>query len=100
MKRKNKCTWHAEVHVWLGSVCYIYTGIYSLFLQRKTIWYRSQEHRQLRLEDITIENNATIVYRENTSKTFHGGIADMKNEKVESLSTFATIMKMIVMSVA
>ena len=41
---------------------------------------RSQEHRQLRLEDITIENNTTIVYRENTSKTFHGGIADMKKK--------------------
>ena len=44
---------------------------------------RSQEHRQLRLEDITIENNTTIVYRENTSKNTSkntSGIADMKKK--------------------
>ena len=39
---------------------------------------RSQEHRQTRLDDIKIEDDKTIDYWENISKTFHGGIADMK----------------------
>ena len=50
------------------------------FYNGKLFGIRSEEHRQVRLEDITIENNTTIVYRENTSKTFHGTIADMKKK--------------------
>ena len=48
------------------------------FYKGKIFGMRSQEHRQLRLDDIKIENDKSIVYRENISITFHGGIADMK----------------------
>lgn len=50
------------------------------FYNGKLFGMRSQEHRQLRIDDITIENKNTIVYRENTSKTFHGGIVDVKKK--------------------
>ena len=48
------------------------------FYNGKIFGMRSQEHRQLRLDDNKIEDDQTIIYRENISKTFHGGIADMK----------------------
>jgi integrase len=67
--------WQAEV---LGDKT-AKTLLYTLyFYNGKLFGMRSQEHRQLRLENITIENNTTIVYPENTSKMFRGGMADMK----------------------
>ena len=50
------------------------------FYNGKLFGIRAQEHRILRLSDIDLENGNTIVYRENCSKTFHGGIADMKKK--------------------
>ena len=49
------------------------------FYNGKLFGIRAQEHRKLRLSDIDLENGNTIVYRENCSKTFHGGIADMNS---------------------
>ena len=59
----------ASVKTLLHSI-YFYNG--------KIFGMRSQEHRQMRLDDIKIEDDKTIVCRENISKTFHGGIADIK----------------------
>lgn len=50
------------------------------FYNGKLFGIRSQEHRKLRLTDINLQDGNTIVYRENCSKTFHGGIADMKKK--------------------
>ncbi|KXJ10914.1 Zinc finger MYM-type protein 2 [Exaiptasia diaphana] len=47
------------------------------FYNGKLFGIRSQEHRQLRISDIEIEGDEHIIYRENSSKTFHGGIADL-----------------------
>ncbi|CAB3980436.1 Hypothetical predicted protein [Paramuricea clavata] len=41
---------------------------------------RACEHRQLRLSNFVIENNK-IYYRENISKTFHGGLKDLIKEE-------------------
>ena len=48
------------------------------FYNGKIFGMRPQEYLQLRLDDIKIEDDKTIVYQKNISKTFHGGIADMK----------------------
>lgn len=49
------------------------------FYSGKLFGLRAQEHRKLSLDDIRIiDGNTTIAYYEKTSKTFHGGIADMK----------------------
>ena len=46
------------------------------FYNGKLFGIRAQEHRQLRMKDIEIVDEGTsLVYRENCSKTFHGGIA-------------------------
>ncbi|KXJ23560.1 Protein LIGHT-DEPENDENT SHORT HYPOCOTYLS 5 [Exaiptasia diaphana] len=50
------------------------------FYNGKHFGMRSQEHRQLRISDIEIEGDEHIIYRENSSKTFHGGIADLKKK--------------------
>lgn len=50
------------------------------FYNGKLFGIRSQEHRDLRLNYICLENGNTIVFRENCSKTFHGGISDMKKK--------------------
>jgi integrase len=55
MKRKNKC---GRQKRWVTKQLYT---VY--FYNRKLFGMRSQEHRQLRLEDITIENNTMIVYQ-------------------------------------
>ena len=52
------------------------------FYNGKLFGMRSQEHRQLRIDDITIENKSTIVFLENTSKTYQGVIVDMKKKHV------------------
>jgi hypothetical protein len=50
------------------------------FYNGKLFGIRAQEQRKLRLNDIEIvDENTTIVYREKSSKTFHGGIAELQN---------------------
>ena len=52
------------------------------FYNGKLFGMRSQDHHQLRIDDITIENKSTIVFLENTSKTYHSGIVDIKKKHV------------------
>ena len=52
-------------------VCTIYFYIGKIFGLRKC------EHRELRLSNFVIEKNKNC-YRENISKTFHGGLKDLK----------------------
>jgi hypothetical protein len=54
-------------------------GLHNLFLYRKIFGLRACEHRQLRLSNFVIENNK-ICYRENISKTFHGGLKDLNKK--------------------
>lgn len=49
------------------------------FYNGKIFGLRANEHRMLRLGDIEVSSNM-ITYRENTSKTFHGGIKDLKKK--------------------
>lgn len=49
------------------------------FYVGKLFGLRPCEHRQLRLSNFVVEEN-TITYRENISKTFHGGLKDLKKK--------------------
>ncbi|XP_020912548.1 zinc finger MYM-type protein 3 [Exaiptasia diaphana] len=49
------------------------------FYNGKMFGLRANEHRMLRLRDIQVSSNM-ITYKENTSKTFHGGIKDLKKK--------------------
>ena len=49
------------------------------FYNGKLFGLRAAEHRSLRLRDITIGSNF-LHFRENISKTFHGGIKDLKKK--------------------
>ena len=49
------------------------------FYNGKLFGLRASEHRLLRLRDLDI-GAEYIIYRENASKTFHGGIADLKKK--------------------
>ena len=42
------------------------------YFNGKLFGIRAGEHRLLRLRDIEVESES-IIYRENSSKTFHGG---------------------------
>ncbi|KAK3706539.1 hypothetical protein QZH41_013031 [Actinostola sp. cb2023] len=47
------------------------------FYNGKLFGMRSKEHRSLRLSDIIVDSE-TITFKENSSKTYHGGISDLK----------------------
>ncbi|CAB4042300.1 Hypothetical predicted protein, partial [Paramuricea clavata] len=54
--------------------------VYTIYFYiGKIFGLRACEHRQLRLSNPVIENNK-ICYRENISKTFHGGLKDLKKK--------------------
>ncbi|CAB4031463.1 zinc finger MYM-type 3-like [Paramuricea clavata] len=54
--------------------------VYTIYFYiGKIFGLRACEHRQLRLSNFVIENNK-ICYRENISKTFHGGLKDLKKK--------------------
>ncbi|CAB4030961.1 zinc finger MYM-type 3-like [Paramuricea clavata] len=54
--------------------------VYTIYFYIEKIFrLRACEHRQLRLSNFVIENNK-ICYRENISKTFHGGLKDLKKK--------------------
>lgn len=55
----------------LMNTVYYYNG--------KLFGLRAGEHRSLRLNDIEIKSGS-IIFRENSSKTFHGGIKDLKKK--------------------
>ena len=49
------------------------------YFNGKLFGLRAAERRLLRLTDIQVESEC-IIYRENSSKTFHGGIKDLKKK--------------------
>lgn len=54
--------------------------VYTLYFYiGKIFGLRPCEHRQLRLSNFVVEDNA-ITYRENISKTYHGGLKDLKKK--------------------
>ena len=54
--------------------------VYTIYFYiGKIFGLRACEYRQLRLSNFVIENNK-ICYRENISKTFHGGLKDLKKK--------------------
>ena len=64
-----KICWETKLlKVWFYTI-YFYIG--------KIFGLRACEHRELRLSNFAIEKNK-ICYRENVSKTLHGGLKDFK----------------------
>ena len=69
----------AEGHLGVSSAKALINTVY--YYNGKLFGLRAGEHRSLRLRDIENKIGARcLCYRENRSKTFHGGIKDLKKK--------------------
>jgi hypothetical protein len=80
-QEKKPITDEEEDTMWKKDVLGLKTAkalMYTVYyFNGKLFGIRAGEHRCLRLTDIEVESES-IIYRENSSKTFHGGINDLK----------------------